>query len=143
MRALLDVNVLIALLDGSHIHHGLVTGWLSSNLGPGWASSPITQNGCIRILSQPAYPNQVPVARVAERLAEATRHPSHLFWADAISLLQPECLMWDRILSSRQVTDVYLLALAVQQNGRFVTLDRGIPLAAVAGAQPQHLVTLP
>lgn len=142
MRALLDVNVLIALLDGSHIHHGLVTGWLSSNLGTGWASSPITQNGCIRILSQSGYPNQVPVARVAERLAEATRHPSHFFWADTLSLLQPECLMWDRILSSRQVTDVYLLALAVRQNGRFVTLDRGIPLAAVAGAQPQHLVTL-
>jgi toxin-antitoxin system PIN domain toxin len=142
MRALLDINVLIALLDGSHVHHELVTGWLSSNLGAGWASCPITQNGCIRILSQPAYPNGVTVAQVAERLAEATRHPSHLFWADGISLLQPECLAWDRVLSSRQVSDAYLLALAVQQNGCFVTLDRGIPLAAVAAAEPRHLVTL-
>ena len=142
MRALLDVNVLIALLDGSHLHHGLVTGWLSNNLDAGWASCPITQNGSIRLLSQPGYPNPVPVALVAERLAEATRHSSHLFWADAISLLHPDYLQWDRILSSRQVTDVYLLALAVQQNGCFVTLDRGIPLAAVAGAQPRHLATL-
>ncbi len=142
MRALLDINVLIALLDGSHMHHGLVTTWLADNLDAGWASCPITQNGCIRILSQPAYPNSVPVAQVAQRLAEATQHASHAFWPDVVSLLQPDTLAWDRVLSSRQVTDVYLLALAVLQNGRFVTLDRGIPLAAVVAAQPRHLVTL-
>jgi hypothetical protein len=142
MRALLDVNVLIALLDGSHIHHGLVTDWLASHIDGGWASSPITQNGCIRILSQPSYPNSIPAAQVANRLAEATRHPSHAFWADSISLLQPGYLMWERILSSRHVTDAYLLALAVQQGGRFVTLDRGIPLDAVGGVLPEHLVVI-
>jgi hypothetical protein len=142
MRALLDVNVLIALLDGSHTHHGLASGWLASNLDEGWASCPITQNGCIRILSQPGYPNPVPSALVAERLAEAARHPAHGFWPDSVSLLQPECLKWPRILSSRHVTDAYLLALAVQQGGRFVTLDRGIPLDAVNGAKPGHLVVI-
>jgi toxin-antitoxin system PIN domain toxin len=142
MRALLDVNVLIALLDGSHIHHGSVSAWLASHIGQGWASSPITQNGCIRILSQPGYPNPVPAAQVAERLTEATRHPSHVFWADSISLLHPGCLMWSQVLSSRHVTDAYLLALAVQQGGRFVTLDRGIPLDAVGGALPEHLVVI-
>lgn len=142
MRALLDVNVLIALLDGSHIHHGLVTDWLASTIDEGWASSPITQNGCIRILSQPSYPNQVPAAQVAKRLTEATQHPSHAFWADSISLLHPGSLVWDRVLSSRHVTDAYLLALAVQQGGRFVTLDRGIPLNAVGGAMREHLVVI-
>lgn len=142
MRALLDVNILIALLDGSHMHHGLVTDWLGTHLDKGWASSPITQNGCIRILSQPGYPNPVPAAQVAERLAEATQHPSHAFWADAISLLQPGILGWDRILTSRHVTDAYLLALAVQQGGRFVTLDRGVPLEAIGGALPEHLLVI-
>jgi len=142
MRALLDVNVLIALLDSSHIHNSLVTNWLAENIDAGWASCPITQNGCIRIFSQPGYPNTVPAAQVAERLAEAAQHPSHEFWPDSVSLLQPDCLIWDKVLSSRQVTDVYLLALAVKQGGRFVTLDRGIPLDAVAGALPKHLVTL-
>jgi toxin-antitoxin system PIN domain toxin len=140
MRALLDVNVLIALLDGSHLYHGLATNWLASNINEGWASCPITQNGCIRILSQPSYPNTVPAAQVAERLAEATQHASHAFWTDSISLLQPGCLIWERILSSRHVTDAYLLALAVQQGGRFVTLDRGISLDAVGGAMAEHLV---
>lgn len=142
MRALLDVNVLIALLDGSHLHHGLVTDWLASHIDEGWASSPITQNGCIRILSQPGYPNPVPAAEVAKRLAEAAQHPSHAFWTDSISLLQPGYLMWERILSSRQVTDAYLVALAVQQGGRFVTLDQGIPLDAVGGALPKHLMVI-
>jgi len=142
MRALLDVNVLIALLDGGHIHHGLVTDWMTDNMESGWASSPITQNGCIRILSQPGYPNSIPAARVADRLAEATWHPSHVFWADSISLLHPGFLMWDRILSSRHVTDIYLLALGIQNGGCFVTLDRGIPIDAVAGARTEHLVIL-
>lgn len=142
MRALLDVNVLIALLDSSHIHNNLVTGWLADNIEAGWASCPITQNGCIRIFSQPGYPNTVPALQIADRLAVAAQHPSHEFWPDSASLLQPDCLNWNKVLSSRQVTDVYLLALAVKQGGRFVTLDRGIPLDAVAGAKPKHLVTL-
>ena len=142
MRALLDVNVLIALLDASHLHHRPATEWLASHIDEGWASSPITQNGCIRILSQPGYPNPVPASQAAERLAEATRHPSHAFWADSISLLEPGHLVWERILSPRQVTDAYLLALAVQQGGRFVTLDRGIPVDAVGGASSGHLVVI-
>lgn len=143
MRALLDVNILIALLDGSHIHHCLVTDRLARNIDEGWASSPITQNGCIRILSQPGYRNSVPAAQVAARLSEAKQHLSHQFWADTFSLLQLGSLEWGRILSSRQVTDAYLLALAVQQGGRYVTLDRGIPLAAVNGAVSEQLVVIP
>lgn len=56
MRALLDVNVLIPLLDGAHVHHSRASAWLERNLAGGWASFPITQYGCIRIMSQPAYP---------------------------------------------------------------------------------------
>ncbi|MFA5372110.1 MAG: TA system VapC family ribonuclease toxin [Sideroxydans sp.] len=142
MRALLDVNILIALLDASHIHHRLATEWIEKHIDAGWASCPITQNGCIRIMSQTSYPNAIPAAQVAARLAEATQHPSHQFWPDAISLLQPDSLKWDEVLSSRHVTDAYLLALTVQQGGRFVTLDRGVPIASVSGATATHLVVL-
>jgi len=126
MRALLDVNVLVALLDGGHLHHGLAMDWLAAHGGDGWASCPITQNGCLRILSLPGYGNPQPPARVAERLATATADPSHAFWPDAVSLLEPGRLRWDHVLVSRQITDVYLLALAVQHQGTFVTLDRSI-----------------
>lgn len=142
MVALLDVNVLIALLDGSHMHHATATGWLRQHLDKGWASCPLTQNGCIRILSQAAYPNHAPAADIAQRLAEATQHPAHRFWPDSVSLLSPGLLDWPRLLTGRHITDAYLLALAVQNQGRFVTLDQGIPLPAVQGAHAHHLVVL-
>ncbi len=142
MRALLDVNILIALLDGAHIHHERASAWLAENLAAGWASCPITQNGCIRIMSQPAYPNSRPAAVIAERLAEAAAQPHHDFWADDFSLLEPGTLNWSGILGSRQVTDAYLLALAVRRQGRFVTFDAGIDVKIVSGSTAAHLVAL-
>lgn len=142
MRALLDVNVLIALLDADHMHHALATDWLARNIKKGWASCPITQNGCVRILSQPKYPNPLPAAQVAERLAEAETTPHHEFWADSVSLLDPAMIDRARLLSPKQITDIYLLALAVAKGGCFVTFDRSVPLAAVAGARPANLVAL-
>ena len=142
MVALFDVNVLVALLDAGHMHHTAATQYLSQHLQDGWASCPLTQNGCIRILSQADYPNRAPAAEVATRLAEATEHTAHRFWPDAFSLLTPGFINWKRLLSGRHLTDTYLLALAVKNNGLFVTLDKGIPLSAVQGAQDRHLVVL-
>ena len=62
MRALLDVNVLIALLDAAHMHHARATQWLQQEIAHGWASCPLTQNGCLRIMAQPAYPQALPLA---------------------------------------------------------------------------------
>lgn len=142
MRALLDVNVLIALLDAAHVHHREARAWLGDNIDDGWASCPITQNGCIRILSQHAYPGAQPPAAIAARLAEAVETRWHEFWPDDLSLVESGALDWQQILGSRQLTDAYLLALAVRRGGRLVTLDRAVPLAAVPGASEQHLVTL-
>lgn len=142
MRALLDVDVLIALLDAAHVHHHEARAWLEANIAEGWASCPITQNGCIRILSQPAYPGAQPPAVIAARLAEAVETRWHEFWADDLTVVEPGALGWQQILSSRQLTDAYLLALAVRRGGRLVTLDRAAPLAAVAGVSAQHLVIL-
>ena len=142
MRALLDVNVLIALLDGAHVGHATATRWLAGQIGEGWASCPITQNGCIRIMSQPAYRGALPAAEVASRLAEAAQDPSHAFWPNDLSLLDTGTIAWQRVLGHRQVTDCYLLALAVRHGGRFVTFDGRIATGAVAGAKARHLVAL-
>ncbi len=142
MRALLDVNVLVALLDAGHLHHRAATDWLAGHMSEGWASCPLTQNGCLRILSLPAYPNTQPAVMVAQRLGIAAADPSHEFWPDSLSLLDKGRLRWDRVLSSRQITDAYLLALACVRGGRLVTFDRGISTDAVPDAQKKHLVTL-
>jgi toxin-antitoxin system PIN domain toxin len=142
MRALLDVNVLVALLDASHLHHRTAMAWLGAHARRGWASCPLTQNGCLRVLSLPGYPNPQPTARVAQRLAVAVADRSHAFWPDDLSLLDAGRLEWDRVLGPRQLTDLYLLALAVKHGGAFVTLDRAIDPAAVPGAAAHHLVVL-
>ena len=139
MRALLDVNVLIALLDAAHIQHVSARAWLAANIDQGWASCPLSQNGCVRILSQPSYPGSQPPAVIAARLAEATSTQWHAFWSDDLSLLDAGCVDWHHVLGSRQLTDVYLLALAVRHGGRLVTFDRAIPLGAVANAREEHL----
>lgn len=141
-RALLDVNVLIALLDAGHVHHGSATAWLQREISNGWASCPLTQAGCIRVMSQPAYPGQLQAAEVAGRLAHAAAGPEHAFWPDDLNLLAPRALDWAHVLGHRQVTDCHLLALAVRHGGRLVTFDRRIAPAAVPGATAEHLATI-
>ena len=142
MRALLDVNVLIALLDQAHPHHETASTWLTANIRHGWASCPITQNGCIRIMSQPSYPGARPVAQIIERLRGGLGHAAHRFWPDDVSIVDANAIDTTRVHGARQVTDTYLLALALKHGGRLVTLDSGIAVAAVTGAASKHLVTL-
>jgi hypothetical protein len=142
MRALLDVNVLIALFDQDHSLHERARDWFAAHAGRGWASCPITQNGCARIMSHPRYPNPLPAGAVMERLADATATRHHRFWADDVSLLDPHVADRTRIHGPRQLTDVYLLALAVRHGGRLVSFDSSIPLTAVKGAERKHLVAV-
>jgi toxin-antitoxin system PIN domain toxin len=138
MRALLDVNVLIALLDAAHVHRQRASAWLAQNLALGWASCPLTQNGCLRIMAQPAYPQALPLAAVAQRLAQAAALPAHQFIADDFSLLDAGALRWPQILGHRQITDAYLLGLAVRHGCRFVSFDARVNVAAVPGAEAAH-----
>ena len=142
MRALLDVNVLIALHDSDHVHHAIASAWLQAHIGHGWASCPLTQNGCLRIMAQPAYPQALPLAAVAQRLGQAAATPAHLFIADDYSLLDADSLHWPQLLGHRQVTDAYLLGLAVRHGCRFVSFDARVNLAAVPGAKAEHLWVL-
>jgi len=142
MRALLDVNVIIALLDAGHVMHRAARRWMADELEQGWASCAITQNAVLRIMSQPAYPNAQPVAQVAARLQEACNDSSHVFWADEISLLGDGVIHWDRMLGHRQITDAFLLALAAARGGRFVSFDRRIRTDLVRAAKAEHLCVI-
>ena len=142
MRALLDVNVLIALLDDGHASHRAAVHWFRANAAAGWASCPITQNGCVRIMSHAKYPRAHAVQEIVRRLREMTVMPVHQFWSDDVSLCDDHLIDPTRIHGLRQLTDVYLLALAVRHRGVLVTFDQAIGLAAVRGATPAHLIVL-
>jgi len=142
VRALLDVNVLIALLDENHAQHQTVSEWFEAHIKHGWASCPLTQNGCVRILSQPRYPNVLGAAEAVMRLRIAVSTPWHRFLADDVSLLDDHAVDRHQLLVPRQLTDVYLLALAVSHGARFVTLEKSIPLGAVRRATAESLTVI-
>ena len=142
MRALLDVNVLIALLDADHSLHARATQWFGSHARSGWASCPITQNGCLRVMSHPSYPNPLPVRAVIEHLVEASASAFHKFWPDDISLLDAQIVNSARIHGPRQLTDLYLLGLAVRHGGQFVTFDGAVSIDPIKRAEKKHLLHL-
>ena len=142
MRALLDINVLIALHDRDHIHHERAALWLEANIAQGWASCPLTQNGVLRIMSQPGYSSPQPLAVLISMLQNSTTTPHHTFWSDDISTLDAAHFQHSHLHGPRQLTDIYLLALAVKNEARLVGFDQRIPLSAVRGATTKHLVAL-
>jgi uncharacterized protein len=130
----LDVNALIALLDPTHTHHDRAHAWFG---GPGkenWMSSPTTQNGVVRIVSHPQYSNAQPVPIVLESLDSLTRVGEHRFVPDAVSLLGDEVVRRN-LLSSSQVTDTYLVHLAVSLGARLATFDTRLVTTAVSRAE--------
>ena len=142
MRALLDVNMLIALHDAQHVHHAAANTWFRQNAAAGWASCPLTQNGCLRVMCQPAYPNPCSPNELLPRLRRSFANAAHEFWPDDISLVDEERFRSDHIHGHRQLTDLYLLALAVHRSGRLVTFDARVPVSAVRQASDRHLVRL-
>ena len=142
MRALFDINLMLALFQPDHVHHERAHEWWDEHMAGGWASCPLTQNGFVRILSQARYPQPVTVSQALAHLAEQVAETDHIFWPDDASLLDPGLFASHFIFGPNQITDVYLLALAVKNGGRLATFDRSIRTAAVRGAEPHHLVTL-
>jgi uncharacterized protein len=142
MRSLFDVNVLLALLQPDHVHFERAQSWWNANQQRGWASCPLTQNGFVRIVSQQSYRKPLPTPEAVIRLAEQTERTDHVFWPDDISIADTAAFDRSGILGPNQITDAYLLALAVRNDGRLATLDRSVPLRAVRGAEPRHLVVI-
>lgn len=133
--ALLDVNMLLALFHEGHVHHEVAHDWFVDHCELGWASCPMTENGLIRILGSPARVKEhLPLHDVRDLLKTFCEHSAHQFWPDDISLRDTDRFNVEAIRGHQQVTDVFLLGLAVKHGGRFVTLDQRVPLGAVKGA---------
>jgi uncharacterized protein len=141
--ALLDVNVLLALFDPDHVHHEPAHDWFADQRAHGWATCAMTENGLIRVLSNPAYgPNTEPPAAIIARLRTFCGSGHHTFWPDVVSCRDEQVFHPRLPVTSRQLTDVYLLALARHHGGCLATFDQAIPSKAVIGATQQDLLVI-
>jgi toxin-antitoxin system PIN domain toxin len=140
---LLDVNVLIALIDPNHISHDTAHDWFEDEGSQSWATCPLTENGVMRIVGHPKYPNaQGSPVIVAQSVAGLCRLPGHFFWPDDISLITANLVDLGEIKTSGQVTDSYLLALAVAHAGKLATFDRRLSTGAVrSGKNALHVIS--
>jgi toxin-antitoxin system PIN domain toxin len=138
--SLLDVNVLVALFFPDHVHHELAHDWFADHHEDGWATCPTTENGFVRVACQ--QPSGDTVLRPVDVIGSFRRFcesPHHHRWADAVSMSDPDLFSVEYVRGHRQITDVYLLGLAIRMGGRLVTFDRTIPVKAVRGAGPDSL----
>jgi toxin-antitoxin system PIN domain toxin len=140
MRHLLDINVLIALMDPDHAFHDRAHAWWGRNGRP-WASCPLTENGLVRIMASASYSRsmQFSVREISERLTLFAAGSNHEFRHDSLSLRDATRFDHEKVLSSRNLTAICLLALAAEHGGCLATFDEHIPLNGVKAGKPEHL----
>jgi toxin-antitoxin system PIN domain toxin len=122
---LLDVNVLIALVWPSHVHHGLAQTWFSERRTAGFCTCPLTEIGFLRISSNPKFTRKAVLPAEAIALLQRIKAMSeHEFWADDLPV-NVALGGGEGIVGHRQITDAYLLALVRSRGGILATFDRG------------------
>ena len=130
--ALLDLNILTALLWPAHEHHDTAHRWFAARSNARWATCPLTQLGFVRIVSNPAFSRDaLAPARAVALLADNLTHPGHEFWTESLQVPAAVKGIEPALQGHRQVMDAYLLALASRHRGLLATFDRG--LRAFAG----------
>ncbi len=130
-RALLDINVLLALLDSDHVDHDRTRVWLDGEIATGWASCAITQNGFVRIVSRPRYPSPVAPAEAVDVLGQACASPNHEFWPCEVSLVDDQVIDRTRVHGPRQELHVVIEATGVERGQVPAVLTEGARWGAI------------
>lgn len=138
---LFDTNLLVALLWPTHEFHGAAQTWFAKNQRAGWATCPLTQSGFVRVISNPLFSRDaVSPAEASERLAVNLASARHRFMPASISFAKAVSPFVARLRGHQQVTDAYLLGLALHHDARLATFDRG--LVALAGGEHRAVIAL-
>lgn len=145
MTSLLDVNVLIALAWPSHVHHRQASMWFAENASSGWATCPMTQCGFVRVSSNPSIISEaVSPGQALTHLKRILDLPHHVLWDETASLTDMKPLESLLLVGHRQVTDAYLLGLAIHHKGKLATLDQTLPNLLPESDPNRHRIeTLP
>jgi toxin-antitoxin system PIN domain toxin len=122
-----DTNLLIALFWPSHVHHAMAVTWFARNRSRGWATCPLTEAGFVRIVSNPGFSRDaVTPTEALAVLQENAKAGDHRFWAASLSVQDAVKTVRSRLAGHQQVTDAYLLGLAMRRHGVLATFDAGI-----------------
>ncbi|HMD69696.1 MAG TPA: TA system VapC family ribonuclease toxin [Bryobacteraceae bacterium] len=140
-RHLLDVNVLLALVWPRHESHDAAHAWFAKSGHKAWATSPLTQLGVLRLLTNPAVTQGVVSAAAAlEAVDEATQHEGHEFWPLDRGMTTGLKTLAARLQGHRQWTDAVLLWQATERGGVLVTFDSGVKTLAPRDAGGRVLI---
>ena len=141
---LLDVNVLLAWLWPAHEAHKAASSWMHSHRQEPWATCPITEMGFLRIVTNPSFSPHAPAwaeaVRILRKHTEAS--PRHCFWQDSLALAEVDRSLGRRIKGSSQITDAYLLVLAMHNDGRMVTFDYRTDALAPEGSEEREALVI-
>ncbi len=133
---LLDVNVLIALVDPAHVQHDQAHDWFARVGHKAFATCPLTENGLVRIVGHPKYPDSPgPPSDVLQSLVAIRGMAGHEFWPDDISIADEAFFAPELLSSHSRVTDSYLLALAHANGGRLATMDQRLAADVAQGGK--------
>lgn len=141
---LLDVNVLLALLWDTHVAHTKAKAWYLDCASTGWATCALTQAGFARVSSQIGFPSaSKDLNAITQLLKSCTAQKSHCFLPLDFTLEVVHQTCTGGLQGHRQITDAYLLTLAIRNQARLVTFDGGIrSLLASPTARDQHTLVL-
>lgn len=135
------MNALVALAWPNHVHHARVHAWFASVRDSGWATSPATESGFVRVSSNArAIPDARTPAQAIDLLAKLRHVGRHHFWVDDTSPVDDGAGIFARAVSHRQITDAHLLSLAIRRGGMLGTFDRGVRDLAVEHASSVELI---
>ena len=136
---LLDVNALLALLMENNDFHPQMARWFTTNQHAGWATCPITELGFVRVISNAAFVKPAPKIGLAiDLLRRSTQSSSHhRFWPEGFRLSDLAPSVKSQLTGHKQITDAYLLSIAIRNGGRLVTFDRRIRQLAPQGSEEQ------
>jgi hypothetical protein len=130
-KYLLDLNTLIALAEPDHEFHKTAGRWFQTEGKEDWGVCPLTEAGFIRITTHPKYrPASRTVQQAAAILASFAQHPGYRYWPIVNSWATLTAPFSLRIFGHQQVTDAYLLGLAIKEHGVLITFDSGFGVLA-------------
>lgn len=142
MKVFPDINVLIALFDTSHQHHLVAKREFMKYVPAGWCSCSMSQNGFIRIVSNPSYLNSMSVAEATTLLKLAVERTNHTYLDNTLSLLDTHRFETTKLLTHKQISDLFLIGMAIHYDVKLLTFDRNIPTHAAIGFNDRHLLVI-